>query len=116
MHSSEGTCFHQPAKEETLDEKETAHAEELADEQLGEVSGGKIRPGDIHYEKDGHIYYYSGESLNVAFRCQRCDKPVRHVADDEPQDLVFHCDRCDMDFTPAKLNRYLEMGYWMRTG
>lgn len=98
----------------TTQNKRHTEAEELTEEQLSKVNGGKIRPGDIHYVKDGVTYYYSGENLDVAFRCQRCNKPVRHVAGDTPSELVFHCDRCNMDFTPAKLNRYLEMGYWMR--
>lgn len=103
-----------------MDEEKTtrgdvpAEAEELAEERLAEVSGGKIRPGDILYERGGVTYYYTGENLDVAFRCQRCKKPVRHVAGDTPEDLVFHCDWCDMDFPPSKLNQYLEMGYWLR--
>lgn len=91
-----------------------AEAEELADEQLGKVGGGKIRPGDILYEKDGVTYYYTGENLDVAFRCQRCKRPVRHVGGDTPEDLVFRCDWCGMDFPTTKLNQYLEMGYWLR--
>lgn len=87
--------------------EEATGAEELSEEQLGEVGGGWFM-----YDKDGHTYLFDGADPNTAFYCQWCKKPVRFVGGDNPQDYIFHCDWCGKDYPITKLNRRQGIGNW----
>lgn len=100
-----------------MDEKKTTHSEglagveELAEEQLGKVSGGWFM-----YDVDGHTYLFDGADPNTAFYCRWCKKPVRFAGGDDPQDYVFHCDWCGQDYLITQLNRRQGIGGWRQIG
>lgn len=72
-----------------MKEKRPADACELADEQLGGVSGGQR-----YVERAGKRYRYVGdrsnEDLGKCYLCPKCGRPLRYNSW-----LHFCCDSCD---------------------
>lgn len=71
-----------------MDEKKPASAQELNDEELGRVAGGKS-----YWEWQGKYYKYSGDYFDISdwnksYLCPRCGYPVYYSWPS------YHCDSC----------------------